>query len=288
MKTRILNIGIIFCSVILFFAFITGCSKLKAGDTFTATTDGVEYQYEVIVSRMNYVRVVPVSGNLSGIITIPSAVSYEGDNFVVTQVGENAFRDCAAITSVTLPKTLSIIEASAFAGCVALEKINTPQPLSVIGDYAFDGCVSLKEFSLDASVSSLGKGCFRGCSALKTIEFPSSFTEIPDEAFYGCISLEEIRCPATVMKIGKDAFGECVNAKEIYLDRSVQSIGSRAFAGCSEVASMTCLTATPPVCSADTFERIPSDIPVTVTMSCVENYRAAAGWNHFTNFKGIY
>ena len=72
MKTRILNIGIIFCSVILFSAFITGCSKLKAGDTFTATTDGVEYQYEVIVSRMNYVRVVPVSGNLSGIITIPS------------------------------------------------------------------------------------------------------------------------------------------------------------------------------------------------------------------------
>ena len=143
-------------------------------------------------------------------------------------------------------------------------------------------------FSLDASVSSLGKGCFRGCSALKTIEFPSSFTEIPDEAFYGCISLEEIRCPATVMKIGKDAFGECVNAKEIYLDRSVQSIGSRAFAGCSEVASMTCLTATPPVCSADTFERIPSDIPVTVMMSCVENYRAAVGWNHFTNFKGIY
>ena len=23
-------------------------------------------------------------------------------------------------------------------------------------------------------------------------------------------------------------------------------------------------------------------------MSCVENYRAAVGWNHFTNFKGIY
>ena len=43
MKTRILNIGIIFCSVILFSAFITGCSKLKAGDTFTATADGVEF-----------------------------------------------------------------------------------------------------------------------------------------------------------------------------------------------------------------------------------------------------
>ncbi len=120
------------------------------------------------------------------------------------------------------------------------------------------------------------------------MKFPTSFTEIPDEAFYGCASFEEIRCPATLMKIGKDAFGGCVHVKEIYLDRSVQSIGSKAFAGCVNVSSMTCLTATPPACSADTFDGIPSDIPVTVMKSGVDSYRTATGWNQFGNYWGKY
>lgn len=256
MKTGIRIIGICFLAAILMAVTLTGCTKLRAGDTFTATTDGVEFQYEVIVSRMNYVRVIPASGRLSG--------------------------------NVTLPKTLAIIEASAFAGCSALETINTPQPLSQIGDYAFDGCRSLKAFSLDASISALGKGCFRGCSSLTTVVFPTSFTEIPDEAFYGCASLEEIRCPATLLKIGRDAFGGCSYVKEIYLDRSVQSIGAKAFAGCVSVASITCMTATPPACTADTFDGIPTDIPVTVMMSSVDSYRNTAGWNRFWNYLGKY
>ncbi len=273
---------------ILLTVILAGCSKLKAGDTFTATTDGVEFQYEVIVSRMNFVRVTPVSKGLSGSVVIPSTVSYDGTKFVVTQIGANAFKNCTTITSVTLPGTLSIIEASAFAGCTALETINTPQPLSEIHDYAFDGCSSLKAFSLDASISMLGKGCFRGCSALKTMTFPTSFSEIPDEAFYACFSLEEIRCPATIMQIGKDAFGGCLNVKEIYLDRSVQNIGDRAFAGCSGVEAMTSLTPTPPVCSVNTFEGIMPDIPITVMKSSVENYRTATGWNRFSNYRGAY
>lgn len=288
MRPRILNSFIAFSAAVLVSVIIAGCSKLKAGDTFTVTTDGVEFQYEVIVSRMNFVRVVPVSGRLSGSITIPPTVSYDGNNYVVTQVGQNAFRDGSTITAISLPKTLSIIEASAFQGCTMLETINTPQPLSEIGDFAFDGCSALKEFSLDASISKLGKGCFRGCTSLKTMKFPSSFTEIPDEAFCGCSSLDEIRCPATVMQIGKDAFSGCVGVKEIYLDRSVGNIGARAFAGCSSVETMTCLTATPPACSSNTFDGILSEIPVTVMISALENYRAASGWNHFTNFKGTY
>lgn len=288
MKNRILNCGISFLAVLLLTASFSSCSKLKAGDTFKATTDGVEFQYEVIVSRMNYVRVIPVSGKLAGAVSIPSTVSYEGDLFVITQIGENAFRGCSAITSVSLPKTLSIIEAGAFAGCTALQSINTPQPLSEIGDYAFDGCVSLKGFSLDASISILGKGCFRGCRSLNAVIFPTSFTEIPDEAFFGCTSLQEIHCPATVMQIGDDAFGGCVNVNEIYLDRSVQNIGAKAFAGCSKTASITCLTPKPPICSADTFDGIPSDIPVNIMMSSIEDYRRAIGWSRFSNYIGSY
>ena len=50
MKTRILNIGISLFAAILIAVSLTGCSRLKAGESFTATVDGVEFKYEVIVS----------------------------------------------------------------------------------------------------------------------------------------------------------------------------------------------------------------------------------------------
>jgi len=268
----------------------TSCSKLHAGDTFIATEDGVDYEYEVIVSMMNYVRVSPVAGAdmLSGEITIPARVSYDGDDFVVTQVAKNAFRNYSDITSVVLPSTLTTIEEGAFQGCVSLTTINTPQPLSVIGDYAFDGCHNLEAFSLTASISSLGEACFRGCESLSDVVFTPTFSEIPDEAFYGCVSLTEIELPSTVMEIGDDAFAGCEGLTKVSMDRSVREIGEGAFAGCVALTELTCMTATPPSCDASTFEGVNSAIPVTVPMASVDAYRTATGWNHFTNYNGVY
>lgn len=42
-----------------------------------------------------------------------------------------------------------------------------------------------------------------------------------------------------------------------------------SFMGCNAVQAITCLTATPPACSASTFGTIPVDIPVTVMHSCL-------------------
>ncbi len=272
------------------FTTAPSCSKLHSGDTFIATENGVDFRYEVIVSRMNYVRVSPVAGSdmLSGEITIPARVCYDHDDFVVTQIAENAFRNYSLITSVVLPSTLTTIEGGAFQGCSSLTTINTPQPLSVIGDHAFDGCVNLEAFDLMASISTLGEACFRGCEKLSDLTFPTSFTEIHDEAFYGCVSLTELVLPSTVMKIGDDAFGACAGLTSVSMDRSVGEIGEGAFAGCTSLAELTCLTATPPRCDANTFDGINESIPVTVPMASVDYYRTATGWSHFTNYSGVY
>jgi len=268
----------------------TSCTKLNSGDSFISAYEGVDYKFEVIVSKMNYVRVSPVAGAnaLSGNIVIPAKVRYDGHKYLVTQIAENAFDGYEGITSVELPSTLSVIEDEAFRGCVSLATINTPQPLSTIGEHAFEGCVSLQKFSLEASISTLGEACFKDCAALRDLVIPASFSEIPDDAFYGCVSLTSLEFSSTIMKIGDDAFGNCEGLRTVKMDRSVQSIGSSAFAGCTALESMTCLTATPPTCSDSTFEGVPEDIPVTVPMPHVEDYRAATGWNHFSNFTGVY
>lgn len=278
--------------IVLLTAFVlsvSSCTKLNSGDTFTYNFEGVDYTCEVIVSKMKYVRISPVAGpeSLSGSIVIPSKVKYKRKTFLVTQIAENAFNGYTSITSVELPSTLSAIEEGAFRGCTSLEKINTPQPLSTIGDNAFEGCESLTHFDLEASISTLGVACFKNCTSLTAIKFPSSFTEIPEEAFSGCTSLRELEFSSTIMKIGGGAFVNCLGVKTIKMDRSVQSIGDSAFAGCSALTSMTCLTATPPSCYSSTFNGVP-DIIVTVPMASVGNYQQATGWNHFSEFEGVY
>lgn len=266
------------------------CSHLNVGETFVVETDGIAYRYEVLVSRMNYVRITPVSDNQTvvGAITLPSTVSFQGDRFVVSQIGENAFRNYTNITSVVLPPTISVIEAAAFKNCISLASINTPQPLATIGNYAFDSCTNLRAFNLNASLSSLGDGCFRGCTSLTQLDFPSSFTSIPNQAFSGCTSLSSIELPATISSIGNDAFNNCTNATSLSMGSSVQSIGERAFANCCSLQAVSISTATPPTCFATTFDSVPANIPVTVPMPHIQDYQNATGWNHFTNYIGTY
>ncbi len=284
MKTQLLTL------LLSLAAAIPSCTKLNSGDSFNQTIGGIEYNFEVIVSKMTYVRLTPVTGPafVSGDITIPAKAQYDGVSYTVTQIGQGAFRDYTGITSVTLPKTLSQIENEAFAGCTSLRTINTPQPLSVIGEYAFDGCRQLRAFSLDASISELGKGAFRGCASLEELVFTPTFAEIPDELCSGCIGLKEISLPSTIMRVGDGAFEACASAREIKIDRSLQSMGARAFSGCFAVESISCMTATPPLCSENTFDGIPAGIPVTVPMANVDEYRFATGWNRFSYYIGKY
>ncbi|MCR4860021.1 MAG: leucine-rich repeat domain-containing protein [Bacteroidales bacterium] len=269
---------------------LPSCSKLKSGESFNQTINGIEYNFEVIVSRMTFVRLSPVSGAdiVRGDIVLPATGEYDGVTYLVTQIREQAFRDYTGITSVKLPAGLSQIEKEAFAGCTSLVSINTPQPLSVIGDRAFDGCVALEAFSLDASISELGEAAFRNCVSLREMEFTPSFSEIPDELCLGCSGIEEITLPSTIMSVGDSAFEGCTGVRAISMDRSVQSLGNRAFFGCAEVQEITCRTATPPSCTEDTFGYIDPEVPVTVPMAQVNDYRQASGWRRFNNIKGVY
>ena len=243
---------------------MTNCSPLNI-TSFHATSNGVEYKYEVIVPLTNFVRVTAITpaDQLTGEVVIPSTVNYDGTNYVVSQIGKSAFEGYSGITEMTIPSTVSVIEDKAFRNCTALREINTPQPLSTISDYAFEGCSSLESYSLQASISKLGEGCFRNCTSLASVTFPTSLNNIPAKACEGCTALEEIN-----------------------IDRNMLTIGEKAFFGCAAVTDFTCLTPTPPTASSDTFEGMDANLPVIVPMANIEQYRTAIGWSYFTNYQG--
>ena len=108
----------------------------------------------------------------------------------VTNIGNNAFFDYPALTSVEIPNSVTSIGESAFFQCMRLTSVTIGNSLTRIGKRAFENCV-----------------------ALLSVEFPNSLTNIEEFAFQNCFVLTSITIPNSVTSIGNNAFVNCVNLK---------------------------------------------------------------------------
>ena len=81
--------------------------------------------YSIISMDPPYMRVIGhVDGeNAQGEIVIPETVEYEGDTYVVTEVGERAFNYCRSIVSIDVANTVTRIGSRAFYDCDNLQSI---------------------------------------------------------------------------------------------------------------------------------------------------------------------
>ena len=108
--------------------------------------------------------------------------------------------------NLVIPEGMTEIGNNAFKDCSSLESITIPASVTSIGDKAFWGCKSLESVTIGNSVTSIGDSAFSWCTSLASITIPASVTSIGNDAFYGCTSLASITIPASVTSIGNDAF----------------------------------------------------------------------------------
>lgn len=125
-------------------------------------------------------------------VTIPSR--YKGKP--VTMIDHAAFHD-SAVTSVTIPDSVTSIPDDAFAFCSQLTNISIPNSVTFIGFSAFNSCTSLKSITLPSSLSTIQSSAFYNCGNLETIRIPVSVTFIGNYAFAGCPSSMTVTYPGS-------------------------------------------------------------------------------------------
>ena len=125
-------------------------------------------------------------------VTIPSC--YKGKP--VTAINNAAFPN-SAVTSVTIPDSVTSIPDSAFGFCSQLTNISIPNSVTYIGFSAFNSCTSLKSITLPSSLSTIQSEAFYNCGNLKTIRIPVSVTSIGNYAFDVCPSLMTVTYPGS-------------------------------------------------------------------------------------------
>lgn len=178
----------------------------KTGATFTVT----------VAAATNTFYFDETTGTITGyvesdtVVVIPSKIN----GFTVETIGHGAF-ERSAVTSVTIPDSVTAIHDRAFANCSQLTNISIPNSVTSIGFSAFEHCTSLKSITLPSSLNSISEALFFCCSQLTTIHIPDSVSSIQSYAFYHCRNLETIHIPVSVTSIGVYAFDGCPSSMTV-------------------------------------------------------------------------
>ena len=112
-------------------------------------------------------------------------------------IGNNAFKNCKSLESVTISEGVRFIDEGAFEECSVLKSVTIPDSVTEIGGGAFFYCIKLTSVNLSKHFK---------------------LTEIKYSTFEGCTELNEITMANNIKKIGSDAFAGCkkLSSGEVY------------------------------------------------------------------------
>ena len=231
------------------------------------TTDKIQYlDYEI---KNGEVTITDCDESITGELIIPSEI----EGYPVTRIGSdhNFFHNCAGLTSINVPASVTCIPMNVFLNCTGLTRIDVdenntvydsrnncnaiietatntlisgckntviPDSVTIIGDDAFWGCTGLTNINIPNSVKAIYDFAFAECIGLTSVRIPNSVSCISLGAF-ACTGLKNITIPDSMTYIYDSVFAFCTGLTSITIPDSVTSIGWRTFEGCTNLTSIT-------------------------------------------------
>lgn len=143
----------------------------------TVVTKGVEYTTNSSTGTATVVSFDASTGETD--VVIPSYISAGGNAYMVTGITANAFAG-TPIRSIVVSDYITDIPENAFKDCAALEQVSGR--FTTIGDYAFSGCTNLENFIVSAAVSSIGENAFANVPSITMTALNEEYALIAAEA----------------------------------------------------------------------------------------------------------
>ncbi len=168
----------------------------------------------------------------SGDIVIPASITYNGKDYKVIAIDDEAFAYGYQITSLEIEEGIQTIGKNAFFNCSGLTELWFPASVTEIGDYAFNSCTNVTTIDFPTGLKVAGK-IFQSCINLTKVNFSWKcvVTEL-NGTFEDCRVLPNISIPSTVVSIGGDTFSGCKKlAKVSFSGNNLKTIGDWAFNG---------------------------------------------------------
>lgn len=229
---------------------------------------------------------------------------------LVTNFASNAFRNCASISSISIPNSILAIGSSAFDGCNSLKSITIPESIPALTSDMFYNCSNLISIAIPASIVSGGISKFQNCINLTSITIPTNQRIISDSEFRNCDNLISVTIPANVTEIGnyafyncrrlqainfsensqlqtidESAFQLCTNLTTITIPEGVTEIGLSAFASCVSITKYDFTSATSvPTLTSNAFFNINDICKIVVPDTLYDEWISATNWVTYANY----
>lgn len=216
------------------------------------------------------------------------AIPAELDGLAVTEIGDEAFRDCTSLKSIIIPFGIKYIDTDVFFGCINLKSITISKSVISIQKktffdcpatiYGYAGSEAEKAAKRDAiPFKPLGQATHfeNGFTYMvnadnekdgtdvtileydnpdaETITIPDILGGLPiqrisDAVFADFTKLTTIRIPNTVTELGMELFAGCTSLKGVRIPDNVTVIPYGLFEYCSNLENVTVSTRVNRIC----------------------------------------
>ena len=114
------------------------------------------------------------------------------------------------LTSVILPKTITVIERDAFAKCSSLTTVAFNEGLEAIKYLAFKDTPLKGELKIPSTVTEIAGFAFNNCTGITSLQLNDVVKIISRDVFRGCSNIKGmVVLPSTLNSMGSAMFLEC-------------------------------------------------------------------------------